>query len=65
MSEGVDVTGLIADVSFFLAFDLVKAFPKVGGAILAVDVESWDQDHDVGALTYKTCRPFALLIMAN
>jgi len=28
------------------AFDLLKSFPHHGGAILAVDVESWDQDHD-------------------
>lgn len=29
------------------AYSLVKDFAKHGGAILAVDVESWDQDHDV------------------
>lgn len=29
------------------AFDFVKSFAHYGGAMLAVDVESWDRDQDV------------------
>lgn len=31
----------------YIAYDLVRSFAHLGGAILAVDVESWDQNNDV------------------
>ena len=31
----------------YTAYDLVRSFAHLGGAILAVDVESWDQNNDV------------------
>jgi hypothetical protein len=32
------------------AFDFVKSFAHYGGAMLAVDVESWDRDQDVSCV---------------
>lgn len=43
------------------AYNLVRSFAHHGGAIMAVDVESWDQNHDVRngltALAYFTDSP--------
>jgi hypothetical protein len=36
------------------AYDFTKSFPHYGGAILAVDVESWDRDQDVRHLSAIT-----------
>lgn len=33
------------------AFDLVKSFAHYGGAVLSVDVESWDRDQDVSCFS--------------
>lgn len=35
----------------FPAYDLVRSFAHLGGAIMAVDVESWDQNHDVSCFS--------------